>query len=141
MADAVPRTDAGPVALTLTLSSEPAFAGPTEALVARLADYAGCAPDASSRLGQAVRRTLGLLIARARAAATSSQLEVACAANDRVVRVDLRFARSSEPVEPPFEDLLAAEGAGLQKLVDRIEIVREDGRHCCRITQQVRAGR
>jgi len=140
MTEAAPRTDGDPVALTLTLSSEPAFVGPIEALVARLGDYAGCAPDASKRLGQAVRRTLGLLIARARAT-TSPQLEVACAANERVVRIDLRLARGAEPPEPPFEDLLTADGAGLQKLVDRIEIVREDGRSCCRITQQVRAGR
>jgi len=143
MADAVPRTDAGPVALTLTLSSEPAFLGTTEALVTRLGEYAGCAPEASRRLGQAVRRLLALLIDRARAATTSPQFEVAFAANERVVRIDLRYARGTEPAEPSFEDVLGSEGAdpGLQKLVDRLEVAREDGRPCLRFTQQVRAGR
>jgi hypothetical protein len=143
MAETAPRTDAGPVALTLTLSSEPAFLDTTEALVARLGEHAGCAPDASRRLGQAVRRALDLLIARARAATPRPELEVAFAANERVVRVELRYARSAEPVEPTFDDLLTvdAAGAGLERLVDRIEIARDNGRSCCRITQQVRASR
>jgi hypothetical protein len=143
MADAAPRTDADPVALTLTLSSEPAFLGTTEALVARVGEHAGCTPEAAKRLGQAVRRLLGALIERAREAITPPQLEVAFAASDRVVRVDLRVARGMETTDRVFEDLLAAEGAGagLERLVDRVEIAREDGRPCCRITQQVRAGR
>jgi hypothetical protein len=142
MAEAVPRTDAGPVALTLTLSSEPAFLGTTEALVARLGEHVGCAPDASARLGQAVRRALGLLVSRARAHATPRQLEVACAATERLVRVELRYTRGPED-EPVFDDLLTADsaGAGLEKLVDRIEVTREDGRCCCRITQQLRTSR
>jgi hypothetical protein len=143
MAETASRTDAGPMALTLTLSSQPAFLETIEALVVRLGEQAGCAPDASGRFGRAVRRALGLLIVRARASSPPRQLEVGFTANDRVARVELRFARGADPGEPTFDDLLTADAAGadLEKLVDRIEITHDDGRSCCRITQQVRTSR
>lgn len=132
----------GTLALTLTMSCEPALIGAAEAFVARMGEQSGCAADDARRLGQAVRRALGGLIGQPGPKPTPGQFELAFLATPRVARVDLWCAcTAANGTATTMHDRLAASGddEAMRKLVDRVEFGRQGEREYCRLTQQVRA--
>ena len=141
MTDASRASTEGTLALTLTVSREPAFLGAAEALIARVGEQAGCAPEDARRLGQAVRRALGGLIARSGSEPEGDQFDVAFTATSRVARVDVSSPGEPANGQPSLQDALSASGdvAAMGRLVDRVEFGREGDREYCRLTQQVRA--
>jgi hypothetical protein len=119
------------------MSREPAFLGAAEALIARVGEQAGCAPEDARRLGQAVRRALGGLISESE----GDQFDVAFTATSRVARVDVSSQGVPANGQPSLQDTLSTSGdaAAMGRLVDRVEFGREGDREYCRLTQQVRA--
>jgi hypothetical protein len=128
--------------LTFVVSREPAFLMTAEALFARAGEHAGCDGEDARRLGQAVRRALGGLIAHPPAGGEAGDLEVAFSGNGRLVRVDVGCTCAVNGSQS-IEDALTGHGdtATLRRLVDRVEFVRDGSRQVCRLTQQVRSGR
>jgi hypothetical protein len=130
------------LALTVTVSSQPAFVPALEALTTRVGEYVGCPVEEARHLGQAVARALGQTWRHLGPAPGSPRFDIVFHGNGRVLRVDVACA-GPLPAGVTLEDALGgAEGVtDLRQLVDRVEFGDSDGRPYCRLTRQIRDGR
>ena len=131
-----------PLALSCTVSSQPAFAAAAAALTVRVGEQAGCAADDAARLGRAVREALDGAILAADASRPQA-FDLTFHGTSRVVRVDVAVAPAVNGRQPAFsfEETLNGHGRTptIEGLVDRVEFGQENGRSFCRLTHRIRA--
>lgn len=126
--------------LTVTVSAEPALFDTVGAVAQCLGEHAGCLAAEATGFGEAVRLTLDRTIVAAPPDAVPVELEVVFQAAARWLRADVSCGRTRQGRIYPLEQaMVAGEGlAGLQSKVDRVEVVQDQGRACCRLTRQIR---
>jgi hypothetical protein len=127
------------LALTVTVSNQPAFVPAIEALAARAGEYVGCPAGDARHLGQAVARALTEAWRRLGPGRSPGRFDIVFQGNGRLLRVDLACTGPLPSGVTLEEAVGGADGVDeLRRLVDRIEFGDANGCPFCRLTRRIR---
>lgn len=127
------RTAGPALALTCTVSTQPALVETVQELAARVGEHAGCSGDEARRLGEAVARALGGIIQHTPGSERPDRLDIRFQGNGSVLLVEVAC-----DVAPPagfsLERALTGDDlAALRARVDRVEFGDREGCPYCRL--------
>jgi hypothetical protein len=125
---------AGPaLALTCTVSTQPALVETVRALAARVGEHAGCSGDEARRLGEAVARALDGIIQHTPGPERPERLDIRFQGNGNVLLVEVA-CDATAPAGFSLEQALAGDDlAALRARVDRVEFGDREGCPYCRL--------
>ncbi|MCL4846461.1 MAG: hypothetical protein KJ066_08005 [Acidobacteria bacterium] len=142
MADDSQRPARADLAVSVTVSGDPALVDAVRAVAARIGEFAGCPAGEAATLGQAVGHAVSGVAQSTPAGDPQRLVDIEFESNGRLLSVDMS-CHGDEAGGFPLEETLAASGddVAMRGLVDRVEFARTAGRQVCRLTRQVRATR